>query len=124
MAACFAAHLHVRRGYQLTAAVAFPALSLFNLLRFPIIMFPSQVCDPDRDFVVVTVPLFVRFRCMNRPNAQSLTAVPPLRHRMHSTDALLVPYQAASPTARRAVSFTAPLGTSTARHDDTAQDDP
>ena len=30
-------------GYNLTAAVAFPALALFNLLRFPIIMLPSQV---------------------------------------------------------------------------------
>lgn len=29
--------------YALTASVAFPALALFNLLRFPIIMFPSQV---------------------------------------------------------------------------------
>ena len=35
--------VHAALGYQLTAAVAFPALSLFNLLRFPIIMFPSQV---------------------------------------------------------------------------------
>ncbi|GFR41153.1 hypothetical protein Agub_g1817 [Astrephomene gubernaculifera] len=30
-------------GYSLTAAVAFPALALFNLLRFPIIMLPSQI---------------------------------------------------------------------------------
>ncbi|MEW5309623.1 MAG: hypothetical protein WDW38_001500 [Sanguina aurantia] len=30
-------------GLPLTAAVAFPSLALFNLLRFPIIMFPSQV---------------------------------------------------------------------------------
>lgn len=30
-------------GYQLTAAVAFPALALFNLLRFPILMLPMQV---------------------------------------------------------------------------------
>eukprot|EP00198_Chlamydomonas_reinhardtii_P014120 XP_001703457.1 ABC transporter, multidrug resistance associated protein [Chlamydomonas reinhardtii] len=30
-------------GYNLTAAVAFPALALFNLLRFPIIMLPSQI---------------------------------------------------------------------------------
>ena len=29
-------------GHRLTAAVAFPALALFNLLRFPIIMFPAQ----------------------------------------------------------------------------------
>ncbi|EFN56982.1 hypothetical protein CHLNCDRAFT_143584 [Chlorella variabilis] len=29
-------------GYPLTAAVAFPALSLFNLLRFPVMMFPQQ----------------------------------------------------------------------------------
>lgn len=35
--------VHTALGYKLTAAVAFPALSLFNLLRFPIIMFPSQV---------------------------------------------------------------------------------
>lgn len=29
-------------GYQLTASVAFPALALFNLLRFPVMMFPQQ----------------------------------------------------------------------------------
>jgi hypothetical protein len=34
---------HTAMGYALTAAVAFPALALFNLLRFPIIMMPSQV---------------------------------------------------------------------------------
>lgn len=37
------AGVHVACGYSLTASVAFPALALFNLLRFPIIMFPSQV---------------------------------------------------------------------------------
>jgi ATP-binding cassette, subfamily C (CFTR/MRP), member 1 len=30
-------------GHPLTAAVAFPALSLFNLLRFPVMMLPSQI---------------------------------------------------------------------------------
>ena len=29
-------------GYPLTASIAFPALSLFNLLRFPVMMFPQQ----------------------------------------------------------------------------------
>lgn len=32
-------------GYPLTPDVAFPALSLFNLLRFPVMMFPSQLMD-------------------------------------------------------------------------------
>lgn len=32
-------------GYQLTADVAFPALSLFNLLRFPVMMFPQQIMN-------------------------------------------------------------------------------
>lgn len=32
-------------GYPLTAAVAFPALSLFNLLRFPVMMFPRQLMN-------------------------------------------------------------------------------
>ncbi|PSC76242.1 multidrug resistance-associated 1 isoform X1 [Micractinium conductrix] len=32
-------------GYPLTASVAFPALSLFNLLRFPVIMFPQQIMN-------------------------------------------------------------------------------
>lgn len=32
-------------GYQLTADVAFPALSLFNLLRFPVMMFPAQIMN-------------------------------------------------------------------------------
>lgn len=32
-------------GYQLTAAVAFPALSLFNLLRFPLMMLPEQILN-------------------------------------------------------------------------------
>jgi hypothetical protein len=35
--------VYTAMGASLTAAIAFPALSLFNLLRFPIIMFPSQV---------------------------------------------------------------------------------
>ena len=30
-------------GYELEASVAFPALSLFNLLRFPVMMFPTQL---------------------------------------------------------------------------------
>ncbi|GFH31573.1 uncharacterized protein HaLaN_30644, partial [Haematococcus lacustris] len=31
--------VHSAMGYSLTAAIAFPALALFNLLRFPIIMY-------------------------------------------------------------------------------------
>jgi ATP-binding cassette subfamily C (CFTR/MRP) protein 1 len=30
-------------GYELDASTAFPALSLFNLLRFPVMMFPTQL---------------------------------------------------------------------------------
>ena len=33
------------RGGAITPAVAFPALALFNLLRFPVIMFPRQLTD-------------------------------------------------------------------------------
>ena len=32
-------------GYPLTASVAFPALALFNLLRFPVMMFPTQLMN-------------------------------------------------------------------------------
>jgi hypothetical protein len=32
-------------GYRLTPDIAFPALALFNLLRFPVLVFPSQVCE-------------------------------------------------------------------------------
>lgn len=32
-------------GKPLTAAVAFPALALFNLLRFPVLMFPQQITN-------------------------------------------------------------------------------
>lgn len=32
-------------GFQLTAAVAFPALALFNLLRFPIMQLPNQITN-------------------------------------------------------------------------------
>lgn len=32
-------------GHTLSADVAFPAIALFNLLRFPIIMFPRQITD-------------------------------------------------------------------------------
>ncbi len=32
-------------GYPLTASVAFPALALFNLLRFPLMMFPNQIMN-------------------------------------------------------------------------------
>lgn len=35
--------VYTAMGYSLTAAVAFPALALFNLLRFPIVMLPGQV---------------------------------------------------------------------------------
>ena len=33
---------YVALGNPLTASVAFPALALFNLLRFPVLMFPQQ----------------------------------------------------------------------------------
>jgi len=32
-------------GYTLTASVAFPALSLFNILRFPVLMLPMQIMN-------------------------------------------------------------------------------
>lgn len=32
-------------GYQLTPAIAFPSLSLFNLLRFPLMMLPEQILN-------------------------------------------------------------------------------
>lgn len=32
-------------GRPLTAAVAFPSLALFNLLRFPIVMIPQQIMN-------------------------------------------------------------------------------
>jgi hypothetical protein len=32
-------------GHPLTAAVAFPSLALFNLLRFPLVMLPAQVLN-------------------------------------------------------------------------------
>lgn len=32
-------------GGQLTASVAFPALTLFNILRFPVMMFPNQIMN-------------------------------------------------------------------------------
>lgn len=35
--------VYTAEGKDLTASVAFPALALFNLLRFPIIMFPNQI---------------------------------------------------------------------------------
>lgn len=34
--------MYAALGYPLTAAVAFPSLALFNLLRFPIVMIPMQ----------------------------------------------------------------------------------
>lgn len=40
--------VYVAMGYELTASVAFPALALFNLLRFPILMLPvGDVADPQ-----------------------------------------------------------------------------
>ncbi|WPT17490.1 Multidrug resistance-associated protein 1 [Picochlorum sp. SENEW3] len=38
-------YTYTMMGYELTAAVAFPALSLFNLLRFPVMMFPTQLMN-------------------------------------------------------------------------------
>lgn len=32
-------------GGSLTASIAFPALSLFQLLRFPVMMFPNQITN-------------------------------------------------------------------------------
>jgi ATP-binding cassette subfamily C (CFTR/MRP) protein 1 len=41
--AAFAAHSLL--GYQMTATVAFPALALFNLMRFPVLMIPTQLLN-------------------------------------------------------------------------------
>lgn len=41
--ACFGTYSAM--GYKLTASIAFPALALFNLLRFPILMLPSQIMN-------------------------------------------------------------------------------
>ena len=41
-------------GYQLTAAIAFPALSLFNLLRFPLMMLPEQILNVIQGRVALT----------------------------------------------------------------------
>ena len=40
-ATCFT--VYAVMGYTLTAAVAFPALALFNVLRFPLLMVPRQI---------------------------------------------------------------------------------
>lgn len=37
--------MYAAQGYPLTAATAFPALALFNLLRFPVMVFPSQIAS-------------------------------------------------------------------------------
>lgn len=55
-------------GYPLTASVAFPALALFNLLRFPVMMFPNQIMnliaakvalDRIQNYMQVTIPLLL-----------------------------------------------------------------
>jgi hypothetical protein len=51
--------VYAARGYALTAAVAFPALALFNLLRFPIVMIPQQVRGVVLFVMFVYVGLFV-----------------------------------------------------------------
>ena len=35
--------VYVACGYELTAAVAFPSLAYFQLLRFPLVMLPSTI---------------------------------------------------------------------------------
>ena len=37
------AQVYVACGYELTAAVAFPSLAYFQLLRFPLVMLPSTI---------------------------------------------------------------------------------
>ncbi|KAK9823545.1 hypothetical protein WJX72_003616 [[Myrmecia] bisecta] len=45
LVALFSFGTYVLMGYPLTASVAFPALALFNLLRFPVMMFPNQITN-------------------------------------------------------------------------------
>ena len=35
--------VYVACGYELTAAIAFPSLAYFQLLRFPLVMLPSTI---------------------------------------------------------------------------------
>lgn len=57
-------------GHPLTAAVAFPSLALFNLLRFPIVMIPQQIMN----LIAATVGITRIQRWGYRPTALALTS--------------------------------------------------
>ncbi|KAK9797814.1 hypothetical protein WJX73_000524 [Symbiochloris irregularis] len=55
-------------GLPLTADVAFPALALFNMLRFPVIMFPNQITNMINGKVALDrVQKFMRAEEMSQP---------------------------------------------------------
>eukprot|EP00887_Chlorella_sp_A99_P003460 scaffold7.g3460.t1 len=62
-------------GYPLTASVAFPALSLFNLLRFPVMMFPQQI----QNIINAKVALDRIQRFVEAPETEQPPALPPAR---------------------------------------------
>jgi ATP-binding cassette subfamily C (CFTR/MRP) protein 1 len=63
------------RGGTLTAKVAFPALALFNLMRFPIVMLPTQIMN----MVAARVALQRLQKFMDAEEMEALPAPSPAR---------------------------------------------
>ncbi|GAX75363.1 hypothetical protein CEUSTIGMA_g2807.t1 [Chlamydomonas eustigma] len=78
------------QGFPLTAEVAFPALSLFNLLRFPIIMFPTQITNLINAKVgLLRIQKFMEREEMKMPTSNSTSSMAkPVSHA--SSKALLL----------------------------------
>ncbi len=57
--------VYTAQGYPLTPAVAFPALALFNLLRFPITMLPCYLMDCVEAWVALgRMQCFMQVSCL------------------------------------------------------------
>ena len=56
--------VYVACGYELTAAVAFPALAYFQLLRFPIVVLPNTIQNCVNGLIATRrLQSFMEVRC-------------------------------------------------------------
>ena len=59
--------LYTVLGYNLTPAVAFPALALFNLIRLPLAAFPEQLGQLVAAEVLLLMPIQGHVQCLAMP---------------------------------------------------------
>ncbi|GAB4815546.1 hypothetical protein N2152v2_002592 [Parachlorella kessleri] len=95
-------------GYPLTAAVAFPALSLFNLLRFPVAMFPQQIVNIINGRVALSrIQAFMEVDEMVQPALQPRALAPAPAVDMRGAD---FAWKAASPPLLRGIDLEVAAG--------------